>query len=56
MGSYGKGIYFAKKSSYSNNYMFQSPKGKQMFYCMVLAGQSEIYNGSQALNTNYRDK
>jgi len=57
MGSYGKGIYFAKRSSYSNNYCYiDSKHNKQMFYCLVLAGKSEIYNGSQTLNTNFRDK
>lgn len=40
MGSYGKGIYFAKNSEYSHNYHYASKEGKQMFYCVVLAGNS----------------
>ena len=55
MGSFGKGIYFAKNSEYSNNYCFMSKGGKQMFYCLVLAGHSEVYNRSQQLDTNFRD-
>jgi hypothetical protein len=56
MGSFGKGIYFAKNSEYSNNYCYTSPNGKQMFNCLVLVGTSEVYNGSQQLDTNFRDK
>ena len=40
MGSYGKGIYFAKASSYSNTYCYQEGGIKKMFYCLVLAGSS----------------
>lgn len=42
MGSYGKGIYFAKNSDYSNNYCYtvKGTGNKQMFYCLVLAGHS----------------
>ena len=56
MGSYGKGIYFAKNSEYSHNYCYAEKGGlKQMFYCLVLAGHSEQYNGKQTHNTSYRD-
>jgi hypothetical protein len=56
LGSLGKGIYFAKECSYSNSYCYNDGHGtRQMFYCLVLVGNSEIYNGSQQFNTNYRD-
>ena len=41
MGSYGKGIYFAKNSEYSDKYHYNAGgRMRQMFYCMVLARQS----------------
>lgn len=57
MGNYGKGIYFAKNSNYSHTYahMSSSNSFRQMFECLVLVGDSEIWNGSQKFDTNFKD-
>ena len=39
-GMYGKGIYFAEESSYSDSYAFSSNNQKQMFLALVLVGDS----------------
>lgn len=39
-GMFGAGVYFATRSSYSDNYAFPSPKGQQMFLCSVLVGDA----------------
>ena len=55
MGNYGKGIYFAKDSNYSNTYSHLAGGVRQMFECYVLVGESEVWDGSQKLDTNYKD-
>ena len=38
---YGKGVYFALTSNYSNNYAAPDDRGvKHMFVCRVLAGET----------------
>ena len=39
---FGRGIYFAAQAPYSHNYSYPSGSNRQMLYCKVMVGHSQI--------------
>lgn len=57
---FGRGIYFAKDADYSVHYAHNSPHGRQMLYCRVMVGQSQVMvqqdRSNDIKDTRYRDQ
>lgn len=55
--SYGRGIYFAMNSSYSDGYKFVQGALRTMLYCRVLVGTSQQANLRAGMkDTDYKDE